>query len=521
MAAPETDNLSARQRGDFQTPEELAREVWACLDTSRFDLVIEPTFGLGSFLRTMPRGYAGKVLGWEIHEEYYRATLEIIRDRVAPDRLRLFRGDVFSAAPGDLDATPDDEVLVIGNPPWVTNAEQGARGGGNTGGKRNIKKLAGLDAMTGKSNFDISEAIILHLIALLRGRCRSAQFALLTKFSVVRSLMSFLTPCRSVGDYEFHQIDAARHFGASVDAGLLKFRVGDNLGLRPACSIHAGIGGAKTGELGLVGGRMVYNLEGYTRTAFMESHGGGHYVWRQGVKHDLRRLMELSETGGVIRNGLDELVEIEEDVLYQLYKSSDIYHGRLSRFLVPIYQRDLKDTLDDLPVRFPKLYSYLTRHAEAFKARKSGIYKNRPPFSIFGVGSYTHLRYKVAVGALYAEPRFRLLEPAPRPVAVDDTSYALATDDYDEAVYLLAILSLECTRDFLCSISHPAEKRRFSKEVLARLRIPLMKDSPWALRAEIKRQWEHSRTFPSALQHQVQDWLSSYAPPLSDGQGVR
>ncbi len=512
LTSPATVKLSARQRGDFQTPEELAREVWASLDAARFDLVIEPTFGLGSFLTTMPDECKADVLGWEIHETYYRATLAALAENVTRERATLLRRDVFTATSGDLSAATDARVLVIGNAPWVTNSEQGALGGGNTGAKRNLKTLPGFDAMTGKSNFDISEAIILRFVGLLKDRCRSAQFALLTKFSVVRNLVQFLAPHDFIGDYEFHRIDTARHFNAAVDAGLLKFRIDKNSELRKTCSMHASIGGAKVGEVGLLNGRMIYDLDAYRRTSFMEGDGASSYVWRQGVKHDLSRIMELAETDNIIRNGLGEPVDVEDAALYQLYKSSDIFHGRPSRYVVPIHQRDLKDTLEDLPARLPKLHAYFTKHEAAFNARKSSIYKNRPTFSIFGIGDYSHRTYKVAIGALYTEPMFRLLEPTPRPAIVDDTSYMLATDDHAEAVYLLAVLSLDCAREFLCSISHATEKRRFSKDVLARVRIPPMEDCPRDILRSLKREWSRSKTFSRELQQQMQSWLASYQP---------
>src|SRR5205085_10842251 len=127
---------------------------------------------------------------------------------------------------------------------------------------------------------------------------------------------------------EYHRINTALHFDATVDAGLLKFRIDKHSELRQTCSIHSGIGGTKIGEIGLVNGRMIYDLDVYRRTVFMESEGDSCYVWRQGVKHDLNRLMELSETAEGIRNGLGELVDVEDAALYQLYKSSDIFHGR-------------------------------------------------------------------------------------------------------------------------------------------------------------------------------------------------
>lgn len=510
MTALSTVKLSARQRGDFQTPKELAREVWKTLDASQFDLVIEPTFGLGSFLTTMPDDCKANVLGWEIHEDYYQTTIEELRDKIDHRRLKLLRRDVFLASGADINVSSDSTVLVIGNAPWVTNSEQGTLGGENTGTKRNLKTLPGFDAMTGKSNFDISEAIILHFVSLLKEHCKSAQFAMLAKFSVLRNLIQFLSPNPYIGDYEFHRINTALHFDASVDAGLLKFRIDKNSELRRTCLIYSSVGGTKIGEIGLVNNKLTYDLAAYRRTAFMESNGHSCYVWRQGVKHDLSKLMELSEMENGFSNGLGELVDIEDAALYQLYKSSDIFHGRQSRFVVPIHQRDLKDSLDDLAERFPKLHSYFTKHETTFKARKSSIYNKRPTFSIFGIGDYTHFTYKVAIGALYTEPVFRLLEPKPRPVIVDDTSYMLATNDHDEAIYLFAVVSLDCSRDFLCSISHSSDKRRFSKDVLARLLIPAMKDCPEQLRARLKEEWSLTRAFSTDAKRQMQDWLFSY-----------
>lgn len=139
-----TVELSARERGDFQTPEKLARQVWATLDGSQHDLVIEPTFGLGSFLTTLPNDCQAHVLGWEIHEEYYRTTVEAVKAAIDDSRTTLLLRDVFTASDTDINTPPGSSILVIGNPPWVTNSEQGTFGGENTGKKRNFKMLSGL-----------------------------------------------------------------------------------------------------------------------------------------------------------------------------------------------------------------------------------------------------------------------------------------------------------------------------------------------------------------------------------------
>ncbi len=510
MALDAQAELSARQRGDFQTPAALARKVWATIDVTQFDVIIEPTFGLGSFLVTIPGHARAKVVGWEIHGEYQQAAAAALQGHAGT--FHLLHGDVLNAVSADIDAPRDSSLLVIGNPPWVTNSEQGSLGGRNTGRKHNLKNLAGLDALTGKSNFDLAEAIILHLIGITR-RYRLVQFALLAKFTVLRNIMQLLGHTTGIGDFEYQKIDAARYFGAGVDAGLIKFRLGEQIRTRGTCAIYQDVGGGKIGEIGLQGDQLVYDLESYRRNAFMARVGPAHYVWRQGVKHDMTNVLELCESAGRLLNRHGEVVEIEPEVLYQLYKSSDIYHHRKSRFVVPVYQRDLQDSLGDLEEKYPKLYAYLKRHEAEFRARKSSIYKKRHPFSMFGVGAYTHSIYKVAIGALYPDPVFRLLEPSPRPAVLDDTGYMLATNDRDEAIYLLALLNLDSTREYLCSVSYAGDKRRFSKDVLAKVLIPPAQACPGEIAMRLRESWLSQQSFSTVVMQQLRDWVRAYTAP--------
>lgn len=501
MASVVNIELTARQRGDFQTPEELASQVWTTLDCNAFDLIIEPTFGLGSFLTTMPDCQAG-VIGWEIDRDYYQSTV-----RKVPDA-RLFNQDVFTVTASNISANRETSVLVIGNPPWVTNAEQSLLGGKNTGVKQNLKSLPGFDALTGKSNFDISEAIILQFVRTLKD-CKSVQFAMLAKFSVLRNLILFLSGTPAIGDFEFHKIDSAKYFNAAVDAGLIKFKISQDI-KSYTCPIFQGINGEKIGEVGLVNKRIIYDIPAYNRTLFMEHQGERAYVWRQGVKHNIRNVLELVENNGGFINQLGEPVDIETEILYQFYKSSDIFHGRKSRYVIPIYQHDLKDNLEHLPQDYPKLYAYLSKYEEQFLSRKSSIFKNKPSFTVFGIGDYTHLPYKIAVGGLYSEPVFRLYKPNPRPVVVDDTSYMLTTNNYEEAIYLLAILSLDTTRDFLLSISHSSDKRRFSKDVLSRVLLPPVARCPAGIRQPLIESWKTNHSFDDQTKERLKNWLKEY-----------
>jgi len=61
-----------------------------------------------------------------------------------------------------------EPILVIGNPPWVTNSQLGQLQSKNLPTKYNFKRMKGLDAMTGKSNFDISEWMMNQMIDWLQ-----------------------------------------------------------------------------------------------------------------------------------------------------------------------------------------------------------------------------------------------------------------------------------------------------------------------------------------------------------------
>lgn len=84
----------------------------------------------------------------------------------------------------------DKNILVIGNFPWVTNAHQGVIGSKNLPQKTNFQERSGLDAITGKSNFDISEWMLIRMIQCLQKR--KACLAMLCKTSVSRKLLSYI-----------------------------------------------------------------------------------------------------------------------------------------------------------------------------------------------------------------------------------------------------------------------------------------------------------------------------------------
>ncbi len=186
-----------RDLGDFQTPPELVAAVLEALGPigERWPRVLEPTCGAGRFIDGMlaqpfpPR----EIQAIEIQEEHCRRPAALQRDSGrAGVRVQVTHGDLFGLDLGrDLAWREQGPLLVIGNPPWVTNAELGSLASAHRPPRRNVKGLRGLDARTGASNFDVAEAVWLKLISELRGE--QPTIVLLCKTAVARNVIQCAT----------------------------------------------------------------------------------------------------------------------------------------------------------------------------------------------------------------------------------------------------------------------------------------------------------------------------------------
>ena len=193
-------------------------------------------------------------------------------------------------------------------------------------------------------------------------------------------------------------------------------------------------------------------------------------AWRSGLKHDCSRVFEFRYAGGGWRNGLDEPVCVEEDVVYPLLKSSDVAHGRAPRKRVLVPQRSMSESPLVLQQRAPKAWRYLLAHQEAVTRRASTIYRNRPPFSIFGVGAYSFAPWKVAIAGLYKTLRFVKIAPLEeRPVLLDDTCYFLPCETEAHCDLLLELLASKPATEFLHALTFWDAKRPITAKLLNQL----------------------------------------------------
>jgi hypothetical protein len=460
--------------GDFQTPAELASAVWQAVDLSSVDVLVEPTVGEGVFLSTVPDTH--RHLPWmayDIDSDYVERTCEMASRSGL--NARIVHKDAFSLGHTDLRRLVSGKtVLAIGNPPWVTNSAQRGALAPNLPTKINRFGLRGLDAKTGKANFDIAEAILLSVLAALSS-ANEVRFAFLIKRSVAVKMAKDLLGTPGAVAAAFSRIDARKWFGASVEAGL--FQLTFKQGSRKSTDrllLADELGHPFTGAAGIVEGVFTGDLARYSDVRAIEASSGERLMWRQGIKHDLARVLELKLTPEGLINGFNAPVDVEEESLCSFFKSSDVASGRPSRRRFPLYQHDLSGPLEDFPQRWPKLASYLEAHRSRFLARGSSIYRDKPDFMLFGVGPYTLAPFKVAISGFYKEPRFTLLGPdeAGRPPLVDDTCYMLPFTDEAAAEEMVHYLNSGPVQAFLLSIADRTAKRPYTKEILGRITSP-------------------------------------------------
>ena len=460
--------------GDFQTPDALAAQ--ACRLLSDLGIqpasLLEPTCGVGNFLLAAIDEFPDVSIGVgvDINNDYITRVKERLVARSYADKVRVLRESFFEVDWQNLLDDLPEPILIIGNPPWVTNATLGAIGSFNLPEKSNFQNYSGLEALTGKSNFDISEWMLMKLLELLEGR--RATIAMLCKTAVARKVLVHAWKNDiSMADAEIHPIDAAASFGAAVDACLLV------CSLSPAshnrdCRVYRRLRDTEpTAIIGYHDGHLVADVLAFERWKHL---GGGDevYQWRSGVKHDCSRVMELRKEGPCYRNGLAELIDLEGDYLFPMLKSSEITKCRSkepTRWML-VTQKSVGNETSVIRDVAPKTWEYLQKHGALLDRRASSIYRNRPRFSIFGVGDYTFAHWKVAISGFYKQLNFAIIGPfAEKPVVLDDTSYFVACQSEQEARCIADLVNSQPANEFFSAFVFWDAKRPVTIDILRRL----------------------------------------------------
>jgi hypothetical protein len=473
MKPPKTKSIA--EFGDFQTPVPLALEIGQLL-ARRLDLrpltILEPSCGRGAFVSAALESFpdAERVVGADLNPDHLaHARASTVRHG---SRVQLLRADFFRFDWAGLVAGTRGPWLILGNPPWVTSAELGAMSSNNLPDKSNFQERTGIEAITGKSNFDISEWMLLRYLDWLKGHIGA--IAVLCKTAVARKILLHCwkrqVPVQSACIFK---IDAESHFGASVEACLFVLSLGGEAS-SSRCDVFDSLEAAEpSGTIGFAGGHLVNDVRLLSRHEMLLGQEP-HYIWRSGVKHDCSRVMELTLVSDEsYRSGVEEEVTLEPTYLYPLLKSSDVGNGRSERRAVMLVtQQFVGEETAGIRSAAPLTWQYLQRHSALLDKRASVIYKNKPSFSIFGVGPYTFAPWKVAISGFYKKLAFLKVGPVNgRPVVFDDTVNFLPCYSEEEASFVEALLSSTPAQELLSSMIHWDEKRPITVDVLKRLNL--------------------------------------------------
>jgi hypothetical protein len=467
--------------GDFQTNSYLANKVALYLSSKNIspEIVIEPTCGKGNFIIAALQVFKNikNVFGVEIYKPYVWETKFNIIDFFLsnPDackpEISIVHCNVFDFDFKEIAKKHSTKkVLVIGNPPWVTNSKLGSINSTNLPKKRNFKNHSGLDAMTGKGNFDIAEYITMIMIETFQNM--QGNLLLLVKNSVIKNILFDQKKNRyKISTIEKHCIDSKKEFNVSVEAALFYCELNSH----PAfvCT-EFDFYNNKIHQLkcGWINDKFVSNMETYIHAK--EIDGICPFVWRQGLKHDCSTIMELDKVNRHYVNGLNEEVNLEDGLVYGILKSSDLKNTVIdhTRKFTIVTQKKVGQETKYIKTEYPATYQYLMQHQPYFDSRKSSIYNNKPLFSIFGIGDYSFMPFKVAISGLYKTFHFTLILPQDnKPVMLDDTCYFIGFDIIEFAVYSLVLLNSGTTAKFLQSVTFPDAKRTFTKDVLMRINL--------------------------------------------------
>lgn len=456
-----------KEYGDYQTPIFFTQKICSYLKNNLHispSVVIEPTCGIGNFIQSSLIFEAEEYYGIEINKDY----CDICSKRINDNRVNILNFDLFKISLSQLPIKNKSNILVIGNPPWVTNTTLSLFESSNVPIKSNFKGLRGIDAITGNSNFDICEYIILKLIHEYKKF--DTVIAMICKTSVARNIFNELH--RNNIPYVFCsmlEFDAKKIFGINASACIFVIKFQENETSNCVCNVYNFDNIEKIKSQFYYSSGRIRNIH---NSVIEDFDGHCCFEWRQGVKHDCSKIMELNYNGSILTNNIDELVDIEDSIIYPLIKSSMFKNPIINTFskYVIITQYKAGESTYRLQYEAPKAWIYLNKNIEFFRRRKSSIYNDSYPFSIFGIGEYSYSKYKVGISGFYKKPFFSLLySDDSKPVMLDDTCYFICFDTYDLAYVAMILLNSVKVTDFLKGIIFHDAKRPYTKKILNRI----------------------------------------------------
>ncbi len=308
-----------KEFGDYQTPIDFCYKVCEYIKRQGFAVgvkaILEPTCGVGNFLSSASSIFGrSNIFGIEINEKYAQFSRE------AAPSAKVITDNIFDVNTKQVCGTSD--VLAIGNPPWAANADLFY----NLPEKNNFKGVRGIEALTGSSNFDICEYIILKLIGEYKHT--NSTICMLCKTSAARNVMLEIARNQICYDkIEILNFNSNKIFGVSAAACVFIIKLSlEEKHTSVVCDVKNFDDGSLQDTLIVKDGAVK------TLNTLVDLEGACQLVWRSGIKHDCSKVMELSLTGGKLIDKQNAIVDIERDLVFPLVKSSAFKQPILTNF---------------------------------------------------------------------------------------------------------------------------------------------------------------------------------------------
>lgn len=465
-----------KELGDFQTPQTLATKVCNLLKNKNVNpkILIEPTFGEGNFIQAALDSFdsISEVAGVEIQQKYIESTHAHFQHNYPDVVFHLKQGSVFELDFKEFVFSELQDIVFIGNPPWITISELTKLNSKNTPEKSNAKGLNGLEVKLGKSNFDVTEFIINKVIEFYNNNNIEGTIAFLCKNQTIKNIVHDTSKNKTnITMMEMFRFDAKKEFGVSVDASLFLLKINENKEKTKLCKVYELENpNLEIKEFGWVDGKFVSDTNKYSNNKNID--GECCYRWRSGIKHDIAKVFELKYADNKLVNGYEQEVDIENEVIYDLLKSSDLNKGNIDapRKKIVVTQKKQGEDTNYIENEHPLAWSYLNSYKNEINKRASSVYRGKPTFSIFGVGDYTFAPYKIAISSMYKNPKFVLINPiSSKPVLLDDTCNFLSFSNEIDAAFTYLLLNTNIVEEFLDSVCFEDAKRKYTIDTLKRI----------------------------------------------------
>jgi len=173
--------------------------------------------------------------------------------------------------------------------------------------------------------------------------------------------------------------------------------------------------------------------------------------------------------------------EIKPDLVYPLIKPGNTKRWKTEGYyyvLLP-QKKEGENNESFLRVNFQKSYSYLSRFKKELLSRKSKWFKGKekPFYSIFGIGEYTFKPYKVIWCCMSYKPDFSVVSKVDdeyigtKEVIPDNTIGNVSFDSKDEAHFVCSILNSDKAR-LLFSMRSSKSKWGISIDMVKKIPVP-------------------------------------------------